>query len=114
VVWQFSRAGKIDFACLQPGHYDAGMKGAVMVAAEATSKSDMTEGEVRKVDKENKKLTLKHAEIKSLGMPSMTMVFRVKDAAMLDQLRPGDPVRFSVEKAGGAIVVTHIGSARTP
>ena len=33
IVWQFTRAGKIDFACLQPGHYDAGMKGAVNVAA---------------------------------------------------------------------------------
>jgi len=33
VIWQFTKAGKIDFACLQPGHYDAGMKGAVNVAA---------------------------------------------------------------------------------
>ena len=33
VIWQFTKAGKIDFACLQPGHYDAGMKGAVTVAA---------------------------------------------------------------------------------
>ncbi len=33
IVWQFTKAGKIDFACLQPGHYDAGMKGAVTVAA---------------------------------------------------------------------------------
>ncbi|CAN7780387.1 cupredoxin domain-containing protein [Variovorax sp. LjRoot178] len=31
VVWQFTKAGKVDFACLQPGHYDAGMKGAVNV-----------------------------------------------------------------------------------
>ncbi|HEY0956224.1 MAG TPA: cupredoxin family protein, partial [Roseateles sp.] len=33
IVWQFTQAGKIDFACLQPGHYDAGMKGAIQVAA---------------------------------------------------------------------------------
>jgi uncharacterized cupredoxin-like copper-binding protein len=33
VIWQFTRAGKVDFACLQPGHYDAGMKGMVNVAA---------------------------------------------------------------------------------
>ena len=33
VVWQFTKSGKVDFACLQPGHYDAGMKGAVNVAA---------------------------------------------------------------------------------
>ncbi|MEJ8847769.1 cupredoxin family protein [Variovorax rhizosphaerae] len=31
IVWQFTKAGKVDFACLQPGHYDAGMKGAVNV-----------------------------------------------------------------------------------
>ena len=33
IVWRFSKAGKIDFACLQPGHYDAGMKGVVDVSA---------------------------------------------------------------------------------
>ena len=48
---------------------------------------DMTDGEVRKVDKEGGKLTLKHADIKSLDMPAMTMVFTVKDKAMLDKLK---------------------------
>ena len=38
IVWQFTKAGKIDFACLQPGHYDAGMKGAVTVAGAAAAK----------------------------------------------------------------------------
>jgi uncharacterized cupredoxin-like copper-binding protein len=39
VIWQFTKAGKIDFACLQPGHYDAGMKGQVKVAkGKATAK----------------------------------------------------------------------------
>ena len=37
VVWQFTKAGKVDFACLQPGHYDAGMKGLVRVAAGKTA-----------------------------------------------------------------------------
>lgn len=32
LVWQFTQAGKFDFACLQPGHYEAGMKGQVLVA----------------------------------------------------------------------------------
>ena len=41
VIWRFSRAGKVDFACLQPGHYDAGMKGLVNVAAgKAAAKGD--------------------------------------------------------------------------
>ncbi|MBD9668526.1 cupredoxin family protein [Variovorax sp. VRV01] len=38
IVWQFTKAGKVDFACLQPGHYDAGMKGAVTVAKTAAAK----------------------------------------------------------------------------
>ena len=69
---------------------------------------EMTEGEVRKIDKDTKKITLKHGEIKNLGMPGMTMVFQVKDPAMLDSVKAGDKVRFNVEKAGGAMVVTHI------
>ncbi|VTU21186.1 plastocyanin [Variovorax sp. PBL-H6] len=35
IVWQFTKAGKQDFACLQPGHYDAGMKGVVNVSKSA-------------------------------------------------------------------------------
>ncbi len=41
IVWRFTKVGKVDFACLQPGHYDAGMKGLVNVAQEAdASKND--------------------------------------------------------------------------
>ena len=68
----------------------------------------MTDGEVRRIDKENKKITLKHGEIKNLEMPGMTMVFQVKDAAMLDMVKAGDKVMFKAEKANGALVVTEI------
>ena len=140
VVWQFSQAGNVDFACLQPGHYDAGMKGMVSVAdgkalsiiaqapagpvqgggatapratpGTAATASDMTEGEVRKVDATAGKVTLKHAEIKNLDMPGMTMVFQVKDPAVLATLKAGDKVRFRAEKAGGALVVTDIRPAK--
>lgn len=78
--------------------------------AHATPAS-MTAAEVRKVDKEANKITLKHGEIKNLDMPGMTMVFRVKDAALLDKVKAGDKVRFSAEKADGAIVVTAIEAA---
>ena len=47
----------------------------------------MTDGEVRKIDKENNKITLKHGEIKNLEMPGMTMVFAVKDDAFLDKVK---------------------------
>ncbi len=73
---------------------------------------DMAEGEVRKVDKENKKITLKHGAIRNLDMPGMTMVFGIKDAAMLDNLKAGDKVKFKAEQAGGAIVVTDIRMAK--
>lgn len=72
----------------------------------------MTEGEVRKVDKEAKKITLKHGDIKNLDMPGMTMVFQVKDAAILEQVKAGDKVRFTAEKAEGAIVVTSLEIAK--
>ncbi len=72
----------------------------------------MTDAEVRKVDKDNGKITLKHGEIKNLEMPGMTMVFQVKDPAMLDKVKSGDKVRFTAEKIGGALVVTSIEPAK--
>ena len=70
--------------------------------------AQLADGEIRKVDKDAKKITIKHGEIKSLDMPPMTMVFQVKDAAMLEQVKPGDKVKFSAEKLGGAYTVTRI------
>jgi Cu(I)/Ag(I) efflux system protein CusF len=84
-----------------------GMDHGKMPAAGAAA-TEMTDGEVRKVDKGTKKITIKHGEIKNLEMPGMTMVFQVKDPAMLDQVKTGDKVRFKAEKANGAIVVTEI------
>ena len=69
---------------------------------------DATEGEVRKVDKEAKKITLKHGPIKNLDMPGMTMVFQVKDPALLDKLAVGDRIMFPVEQLQGAMVVTGV------
>lgn len=87
---------------------------ALLLAAAAMPAlaSEMTAAEVRKVDKDNGKLTLKHAEIKSLDMPPMTMVFTVKDKALLDKVKAGDKVRFKAEQAGGAYVVTAIEAAK--
>jgi Cu(I)/Ag(I) efflux system periplasmic protein CusF len=78
----------------------------------AAGMSDMAEGEVRKIDMASKKITLKHGEIKSMDMPPMTMVFQVKDAAMLEKVKAGDKVRFKAEKSGGAMVVTEIQAAK--
>jgi len=67
-----------------------------------------TEGEIRKVDTDAKKITIKHGEIKNLDMPPMTMVFQVKDQEMLGQVKAGDKVRFQAEKVGGTYTVTRI------
>lgn len=79
-------------------------------AASATvpAADDMADAEVRKVDQEAAKLTLKHGEIKSLEMPPMTMVFHVKDKAMLDPLKAGDKVRFKAVNEAGKYTVTEI------
>ena len=75
-------------------------------SATAPAADDMADAEVRKVDKDAAKLTLKHGEIKSLEMPPMTMVFKVKDKAMLDQLNAGDKIRFqAVNEAGKYTVI---------
>jgi Cu/Ag efflux protein CusF len=66
------------------------------------------DGEVKKVDREARKLTIKHGEIASLGMPPMTMVFPVTDEKSLETLKAGDKVRFSAEKIKGTITVTRI------
>jgi len=66
------------------------------------------DGEVRKVDKSAGKITLKHGEIKSLDMPPMTMVFVVKDPAMLDQVKAGDKIRFAATNQDGKFTVTEI------
>jgi Cu(I)/Ag(I) efflux system periplasmic protein CusF len=85
---------------------------AYHLAAAAADSSAMTEGEVRKVDKDAAKITLRHGDIKSLDMPPMTMVFQVKDKAMLDKVKAGDKVRFTAEKAGGALTITAIEPAK--
>lgn len=82
-------------------------------AAQAPSAMpEMTEGEVRKVDSESRKLTLKHGPIKNLDMPPMTMVFNVNDPALLQRLQVGDKVRFSVVQESGRYVVTAIEPAK--
>jgi Cu/Ag efflux protein CusF len=69
---------------------------------------EMAEAEVRKVDKEAKKVTLKHGPIKSLDMPSMTMVFQVRDEKLFDKLTVGEKIKFSAEQLQGAFVVTGV------
>ncbi len=74
--------------------------------------ASMVEGEVRKIDKAAGKITIRHGEIRHLGMPPMTMVFRVRDPALLDRVQVGDRVDFEVERIGGAMTITRMEPAR--
>ena len=73
---------------------------------------EMSEGEIRKVNKDAQKITIKHGPLKNLDMPPMTMVFRVRDAALLDAVKQGDKVMFNAENVGGQYVVTKIEAAK--
>ena len=96
----------------------------VSIMAQTTTKSsasadtmlsknnDTTYGEVRKIDKEEGKLTLRHGKIENLDMPPMTMVFRVKDKSMLDKIKVGDKVEFKAIKDNGLLTVTDINIAK--
>jgi Cu/Ag efflux protein CusF len=74
----------------------------------AAAAADFASGEVRRIDREQKKITLRHGEIRSLDMPPMSMVFNVRDAALLDTVAVGDRVRFKAEKVDGLFFVTAI------
>ena len=76
--------------------------------AKASAAASLSSGEVRKVDREAKKVTIKHGPIENLKMPPMTMVFRVKDPAMLEGLEPGAKIRFRAEEADGGYLVTRL------
>jgi len=167
LVWHFTEAGTFMFACLIPGHFDAGMKGTIIVSAD-TSKAvstlpteppkgtamkkeiaavitsvaltaapqstlasshvnkveaskveqaavpapELIDGEIKKIDKDAKKITIKHGVIKNMDMPAMTMVFQVADIKLLENIKVGDKVKFSANQGKGAIVVIAIEVAK--
>ena len=73
-----------------------------------------TDSEVRKVDRAAGKVTLKHGPIANLEMPPMTMVFRVREPAMLEKVKAGDKVKFKAEKVQGAYTVVELAPAAKP
>ena len=81
-------------------------------SAAAPAPATFTEAEVRKVDKDAKKITLKPGEIKNLEMPGMTMVFAVKDESLLDKVKAGDKVQFKAIDDGGKLTVVEIQTAK--
>ncbi len=80
-------------------------------AASPAPQGELSEGEITRWDPRTLRLTLKHGEIKNLEMPPMTMVFRVADASVVGDLKPGDKVRFRAEQISGAYHVQRIEKA---
>jgi Cu/Ag efflux protein CusF len=85
-----------------------------LVPAGALAQDASVRGEVRKIDEAAGKITLKHGPIRNLDMQdeTMTMVFRVRDPAMLKQVKAGDKVRFEADRVDGQITVTKIQKAK--
>jgi Cu/Ag efflux protein CusF len=77
-----------------------------------TAAAVLADGEVRKVDKSAGKLTIRHGPLANLDMPAMTMVFQVRDAAMLEQVKAGDKIKFAADKVNGAYTVMQIETVR--
>ena len=88
------------------------MKMGDMKMEQSAAAVEMTDGEVRKVDMDAKKITIRHGAIKNLDMPPMTMVFQAKDPAMLEKVQKGDKVKFKAAMDGSAMVVTEIQIAK--
>jgi Cu(I)/Ag(I) efflux system protein CusF len=89
----------------------AGFVATISVAQIAHAADELSDGEVRKLDKDTGRVTLKHGEIKNLDMPGMTMVFTAKDKALLDPLKVGDKVKFAVVIEDGKMVLTRLALA---
>ncbi len=103
-------------ACLAAGAL-AGAAQAQSVApndapAAAPADTALAQGENRKVDVANRKLTIRHGPLAALDMPPMTMVFGVREGIAMDALQPGGQIRFEAAKIDGKFMVLRIEEAR--
>lgn len=69
---------------------------------------EFTKGTVKKVDAKGQKVTITHDDLKNLDMPAMTMVFRVKDAALLGKIKEGAAIEFVADRVDGKLTVTEV------
>ncbi len=81
---------------------------AFAIPLTALAQEAMIRGEVTKIDEAQAKMTIRHEPIKKFDMDAMTMVFKAGDPAMLKQVKPGDKIRFDVDKVNGQFTVTKI------
>lgn len=81
---------------------------AAMASPSRDDPDALSEGSIQKVDKDTGRLTVKHGPLNNLGMPAMTMAFKVQDPAMLDQVKVGQQVRLRVERVNGSLAITRL------
>lgn len=86
--------------------------GADHAAHHPATAMPQSDGEVRRIDREQGKVTLRHGPLENLDMPAMTMVFKAADPRLLEGLREGDKVRFTAEKVDGVFTLTAIQAAK--
>jgi Cu/Ag efflux protein CusF len=79
-----------------------------VVADANATKAEYTKGVVKKINLKSGKVTVIHEELKSLNMPAMTMVFRVADDAMLDQMNAGDNIEFLADRVNGKLMILNL------
>lgn len=80
---------------------------AIAPAGGSVAEDRYTHGEIRKVDAAQGKLTIRHGDIKNLGMPGMTMIFKVANPQLLN-VKAGDKVKFVAEMVNGVLMVTSL------
>ncbi|MEW5782386.1 MAG: copper-binding protein [Pseudomonadota bacterium] len=85
---------------------------SLLVSAHVSAAEELSEGIVKKIDAPTQRIMLAHGPIKNLGMMPMTMMFKVKEPAMLKAVSVGDKVRFRVEDIGGNYTITRLEAAK--
>lgn len=106
IAWTFANRGDFQFACLIPGHMEAGMHGPIEVAQAETERT-FTKGVVKKIKADAGKVTIIHEELTELDMPAMTMVFRAEDD-IISQMSEGQEIEFVAERVQGKLTVVRL------
>ncbi|MDR0576376.1 MAG: copper-binding protein [Candidatus Accumulibacter sp.] len=94
------------------GHGEHGGHGHEAATVAAPAKSGLVDGVVKRIDRAGGKITVAHGPLTGLGMPPMTMAFRVRDSAWLDRVRVDDKIRFVAELDGGALIIVYFEAAK--
>ena len=82
--------------------------GVLLVVLASAAQAQWANGEIRRIDAQNLRLTIKHGEIKAPDMPPMTMVFYVKDPVLLQGLAVQDTIEFQASLEGTKYYLTEV------